>query len=144
MFDKAINQILFLFISDFARIDKPPDKFASRVCGNVDTDSTVELSCPNNTWFRVLAKVSSSDNISSGNCSSSDFPQDNKLIAHSSHDPALVTECRGRQSFGDVDQLCNETIQVSNKINKSAGVNFFEVTYQCINGKYKKNLREQS
>ena len=141
MLDKAINQILFLFISDFARIVKPPDKFASRVCGDVDTDSTVELSCPNNTWFRVLAKASSSYNFDSDtDCSSSSvYPNDTQLIGNSAHLLSLVTECRGRQSFEHEDQLCNETIQVPNDINKSDGVQFFEVTYQCVNGKYNIN-----
>ena len=125
---------MFLFISEYVTIDKPPDKFASRVCGSVNTNSTVEMSCPNNTWFYVIGKMSSSDNFS--NCSSSGFPTTNFLLSASSSAPPLVPVCRGRQSFERDTQLCNETIQVSSKINKSAGVEFFEVTYKCISGKY--------
>ena len=115
-------------------IDRPPDKFASRVCGSVITNSTVEMSCPNNTWFHVTIKMSSSDTLS--NCSSSAYPRTNVLLIDSSSTPPLVPVCRGRQSFEQDTQLCNETIQVSNNIDQSAGVEFFEVTYKCISGKY--------
>ena len=126
--------ICFFFISEYVTINRPPDKFASRVCDSVNRNSTVEMSCPNNTWFHVTGKMSSSDNFS--NCSSSGFPTTNFLLSASSSAPPLVPVCRGRQSFEQDTQLCNETIQVSNKINKSAGVEIFEVTYKCIGGKY--------
>ena len=115
-------------------IDKPPDAFASRACGNVSTESTVQVSCPNNTWFQVVQKVSSSEKFD--NCSSSALPGNNYALSSSKHSPPLVPVCRGRQSFEHDTQLCNESIQVANNVNKSAGVNFFEVKYKCVSGKY--------
>ena len=74
-----------------------------RVCGNVNTCSTVQMSRPNTTWFDVIRKVSSSDNLSSS--PSPRFPSTSILLSGSSNTPPSVTPCRDRQSFEHDTQL---------------------------------------
>ena len=118
------------------RIKKQTTDFIqSRVCGNVTANSSVQLSCPSSTWFHVIGKISSLQNVESDNCSSANYPSNNSFLHDSSSGPALTPACRGRRSFGSEDQRCNESIQVPNEL-LSLQIGFFEVRYECINGKY--------
>ncbi|KAL8600172.1 hypothetical protein ACOMHN_060124 [Nucella lapillus] len=102
-------------------------EFSSRLCGDVDLTSTMELKCPLDTWFHVRQKASSTKAIS--NCSGMP-PSENNAVSMSSHSPPMDTACRGLQRKVEVvHQLCDESIQ--GRPNRS--IAFAEITYQCIN-----------